>query len=159
MTNEEKPKRLYFKTYLQMIRNSVGTEMFRNWYVKTPKEGEFDAMKDGENSCAFYASGLLKIFGKVSSTHGRVESLVKDLENSGWRRAEEPKTGDVLLWEPQKFGDVWQKHIGFYVGDDKAISTSWTQKKVIEHEKNFGEQNRKIIQIFRMNNWEEKLKT
>jgi hypothetical protein len=155
MAKEEKPKRLYRKTFIQMIGNSEGTSMFRNWYVQTPDKGEFDAMKDGEDSCAFYVSGLLKIFNKINTVHGTVASTVKDLEKSGWHKVDNPISGDVLVWEAQKFGDAWQAHIGFYIGDNMAVSTSWTKKKVIMHEMNFGEQNRTIEQIFRMENWDD----
>jgi hypothetical protein len=155
MAEHQKPKRLQFKTYLQMIHNSVGTEMFRNWYVTTPEGDEFDAMSDGEDSCAFYVSGLLRVFGKLS-LHGTVESTVQDLGNSGWQNVDEPSPGDVLVWEAQKFGDKQQRHIGFYIGDGKAVSTSWTKKVVVEHDKNFGKQNRKIEQIFRLDDWDDK---
>jgi hypothetical protein len=150
---EEKPRRLQFKTYLQMIRNSAGTEMFRNWYVETREQGEFDAMSDGEDSCAFYVSAILKIFSKVNAVHGTVASTVKDLEESGWAEVEKPEPGDVLVWEAKQFGDKKQRHIGFYMGSGKALSTSWKEKKVVEHDLNFAEQNRKIEQIFRISKW------
>lgn len=129
--------------------------MFRNWYVRTADGEEIDAMRDGEDSCAFYVSGLLRMLDKVVSIHGTIASTVKDLEDSGWQVVNESKPGDVLVWEEQRFGDRTQRHIGFYVGGNKAVSTSWTQKVVIEHDKNFGEQNRQIEQIFRMENWDE----
>jgi uncharacterized protein YfaT (DUF1175 family) len=138
---EEKPQRLQFKTYIQMIRNSVSSGMFRNWYIKTAELGEFDAMKGGEDSCAFYVSGLLKIFSKINSIHGTVASTAKDLIESGWQEVNEPKPGDVLIWEAQQFGDKSQRHIGFYIGDQKAVSTSWTDNKA--------------EQIFRMENWDD----
>jgi hypothetical protein len=155
MAKEQKPKRLYFKTYLQMIHNSIGTAMFRNWYVSTPERGEFDATKGGEDSCAFYVSGLLKIFGKVSGIHGTVTGTVKDLEKSGWQQVNESKEGDVLVWEAQNFDGRAQQHIGFCIGNGKAVSASWKKKVVIEHEQTFGEQGRKIEQIFRMEYWDE----
>ena len=154
MADQDKPIRLYFKTYLGVIRNSVGTGMFRNWYVKTPEQGEFDAMKDGEDSCAFYVSSLLKIFGKVTTIHGTVESTIKDLEKSGWQKVVEPQPGDVLVWETQKFADAQQRHIGFYIRDGRAVSTSWKKKIVVEHNQNF-DNNRKIELVFRMNKWDE----
>jgi hypothetical protein len=154
MAEEQKPKRLYFKTYLKMVRNSIGTSMFRNWYIQTEQHGEFDAMRDGEDSCAFYVSGVLKIFDKVQSIHGLVDSVAKDLQESGWQSVTEPIEGDVLIWEAQKFGDRMQHHIGFYVGNGKAISTSWKEKVVVEHEHNFGEQRRKIEQVYRMEHWD-----
>jgi hypothetical protein len=155
MTDEQKPRRLYFKTYLKMIHNSIGTGMFRNWYVQTPERGEFDAMKDGEDSCAFYVSSLLKIYDKVAGIHGTVDGTVKDLESSGWQVVGEAKEGDVLVWEAQQFGGKQQRHIGFYVGNGKAVSASYTKKVVVEHEQTFGDQNRKVEQIFRMNKWDE----
>lgn len=153
--SEEKPQRLYFKSYLKVIENSVGTRMFKNLYVYTKDKGEFDAMNNGEDSCAFYVSSVLVIFGKNSRLHGTVESTLKDLKESGWQEVSEAKPGDVLVWETQKFGDRWQAHIGFYIGKDKAVSTSWKQKEVIMHHKTF-EDNRKIEHIFRMTNWDDK---
>jgi hypothetical protein len=155
MAEDQKPRRLYFKTYIQMVRNSVGSAMFKNWYVYSPERGEFDAMKDGEDSCAFYVSGLLKIFNKVTSIHGLVSSVAKDLEESGWQKVNKPKEGDVLIWEPLEYNGRMQNHIGFYIGNGKAVSTSWIKKNVVEHEQNFGGQQRKIEQIFRMESWDE----
>lgn len=153
MADAEKPKRDYFKTYLQLIRNSVGSEMFRNFYVSTADRGEFDALDDGENSCAFYVSSVLVLFKKASGVHGTVQSTLEDINNSGWQEASEPKPGDILVWEARDFSDGPKRHIGFYVGDNRAISTSRSAKKVAEHDMNFDD-NRKIEQIFRMNSWD-----
>lgn len=150
---ETKPERLYFKTYLQLIKNSVGTEMFRNFYVKTPERGEFDALDDGKNSCAFYVSGILTLFGQVKGVRGTIDSTVKDMEESGWVRANTKKPGDVLVWETMHFEDGDYPHIGFYVGHDRAISTSWTELKVVEHDVKFGELNRAITDIYRQDKW------
>jgi hypothetical protein len=151
----EKPKRLQHKTYLGMITNSVGTEMFRNWYVETPEQGEFDAMQDGENSSAFFVSGLLKMLDKLAAIHGTVDSTVRDLQESGWQTVGQSMPGDVLIWEAQRFGDRDQRHIGFYVGDGRAVSTSWTEKKVVVHDYKFDAQNRQIMEIYRMDEWDD----
>ncbi len=152
---EEKPQRLYFKSYLQIIRNSVNSDMFRNFYVKTSERGEFDALDDGYNSCAFYVSAILVILKKLSGFHGTVDSTVEDLKKSGWQLVNNPQPGDVLVWEPRQFPEGMISHIGFYVGKGKAVSTSMRTKKPVEHEQNFGEDNRKITQIYRMENWED----
>src|ERR1700694_971831 len=83
-TPAEKPERLYFQTYLQLIRNSVGTSMFRNFYIRYPDGKEVDAMSDGSNSCAFYVSSVLKLFNLQSDIHGTVNSVLKDLEQNSW---------------------------------------------------------------------------
>src|SRR6478735_8512348 len=99
-SNEEKPQRLYFKTYLQLVKNSVGTEMFRNFYIRTVDGHEMDALSDGSNSCAFYVSSVLTLFGKHSGVHGTVKSTVADLKHSGWQLIAETdmKEGDVIIW-------------------------------------------------------------
>ncbi len=151
----EKPKRLYFKTYLQLIRNSVGTEMFRNFYIQLADGSEIDALSDGSNSCAFYVSSVLTLFGKHSGVHGTVKSTVADLGHSNWRPVEKQamQAGDVIVWEPAEIEGEWYEHIGFYLGDNRAASTSWTEKRVVEHDAYF-DGARDIGQVFRQDTWE-----
>jgi hypothetical protein len=152
---EEKPKRLYFKSYLQVIKNSVGSNMFRNFYVETPGKGEFDALDDGSDACAFFVSSILTLFKKLSGIHGTVVFTVKDLENSGWQKIEDqPKPGDVLLWEAQSFGDKMQEHLGFYIGNNEAVSTSYAKKTPVIHSYNF-DGKRKINGVYRMEHWDD----
>jgi hypothetical protein len=147
----EKPKRLNFQTYLQLVKNSPGTKMFRNFYVRTAEQGEFDALDNGQNSCAFFVSSVLVIFNKLERIPGTVAQIVKDMEASGWEEVKKLKTGDVIVWENKKFHDGWHEHIGFYVGSDRAISTSSHKKIVAEHNLHFGKTNRPIKQILRTN--------
>ena len=150
---EEKPIRLYFKSYLKIIKNAIGSKMFRNFYAKTSTKGEFDAFNDGEYSCAFFVSTILVIFKKISGFHGLVSHTVEDMEKSGWQKVDEHRPGDVVVWEPIDFGNGPVPHIGFAIGNDQAVSTSWKQKCVIEHGINFNG-NRKIEAIYRYSDWE-----
>lgn len=129
--------------------------MFRNFYVRTEERGEFDALDDGYNSCAFFVSSVLYVFKKLSDFHGTVSSTVEDLKKCGWQEVEKPQPGDVLVWEPKKFPEGVVSHIGFYIGDGKAVSTSMKTKTPVVHDQNFGDTNRKITNIFRMVNWED----
>jgi Bacteriophage peptidoglycan hydrolase len=158
-SDSRKPQRLYFKSYLKVVNNSVGSNLFRNFYVQTDDRGEFDAFDDGENSCAFFVSAILVIFKKIQAMHGTVQSTIEDLNKSGWQLVNRPKAGDVLVWEAQQFDDGLKAHIGFYLGDNKAISTSWTKRTPVEHDIHFGKANRKITHIFRMENWEDDTQT
>ena len=153
-TNEQtdKPERLYAKSFIQLIHNSVGSNLFRNFYVKTPERGEFDALDDGYNACAFYVSAVLVIFKKISGIHGTIDSTIKDLQESGWIRVNEPKEGDVIVWEAKQFDDVLKEHIGFSIGNDRAISVSWTSKTPMEHSDTFNGK-REIVNIFRQTDW------
>ncbi len=152
--NEEKPQRLYFKTYLQLIKNSVGTEMFRNFYIRTTNGAEMDALSDGSNSCAFYVSSVLTLFGKHSGVHGTVKSTAADLGHSGWQQVDEAdmQAGDVIVWDAVELEGEFYEHVGFYIGDNRAVSTSWTEKKVVEHDLYF-EGARTIGSVFR-HEWE-----
>ena len=154
-SSEEKPKRLYFKTYLQLIRNSVGTEMFRNFYIQAADGAEMDALSDGSNSCAFYVSSVLILFKKHSGVHGTVKSTIDDLERSGWQRVDTAtmQAGDVIVWDAVELEGAWYEHVGFYIGDGRGVSTSWTEKKVVEHDVYF-DGARSIGQVFRHYEWE-----
>lgn len=157
MAQSEKPIRLYFDSYLQLIHNSLGSNMFRNLYVHTSERGDFDALDDGNNSCAFYVSSILVLFKKLGDIHGTIEGTLKDLQASGWVEVARPQPGDVLVWEARKFDNDAKKHkhIGFSIGNGQAVSMSWSEKVPIEHGENFGPDKRKIIQIFRIENWDQ----
>lgn len=134
-------QRLWFESYIAMISNSVGTEMFKNFYIE--KEGnKKDVFNNGELSCAYYVSSVLTLFGQNNKSHATVESTIKDLEEHKWQKLK-PKTklevGDVIIWEDMEFADepgVLHPHIGFYLGNKKAISNNYKigspQKHLVE---------------------------
>lgn len=153
----DKPTRLYFKSYIQMIHNAVGSNVFRNFYVETPGRGIFDALDDGYNSCAFFVSAILVIFKKLHGVHGTVARTVQDLEESGWHLVGTPQAGDILVWKAEQFDDGLKEHIGFSIGNGNgnAISTSSTKNVPVVHDQHFGQANREITKIYRMTNWEQ----
>lgn len=153
--DEHKPTQHVYKSYLQAIHNAVGSNLFRNYYVSTPERGEFDALGDGDDSCAFFVSSLVLMFGKIASAHATVGSTVKDLETSGWTKlfCQEPQAGDVLVWEPLAGVDDPAEHIGFSIGDGRAVSNSSTHKTPVEHDVHFGDAKRALRAIYHMPNW------
>ena len=149
-----KPGRLYFKSYLQAIRNSVGANTWRNFYVSTPGKGESDALDDGDKSCALFVSSILLMFKKAEAVHATVQSTVEDMRRSGWKEVSQPQPGDVLVWEPTT-DDEPTDHIGFYMGDGRAISNSSSKRTPQEHDMNYDEKQREIVQVWRMETWDE----
>jgi hypothetical protein len=150
-------KRLYFKSYLQFIRNSVGSQAYRNLYIQGADGSEQDAMDDGSNSCAFFVSSVLTIFKQHSGIHGTVKSTVLELshQSSGWQRVDgEPIAGDVVIWKAMYVDNGWYQHIGFCIGKDWAVSTSWTEKQVVEHDLYF-DGKREIEMVFRNGHWDQ----
>ena len=121
-------KLLKKKNYLTLIENSARGEnwMFRNFYIE--KDGEVtDALEDGENSCAVVVTNILVLlndfFHWIKGPHATVVSAEKDLMESGWYEIEELRIGAILLWEKLMSGyGKGHKHLGFYVGNDTAIS-------------------------------------
>jgi len=145
----DKPQRLYFKTYLQMIRNSVGTQMFRNFYIQTADGVEQDSLSDGEDSCAFYVSSVLTLFRAAAGVHGTIRRTVEDLQQSGWQIVpkDHMQPGDVIVW------GTTGNHIGFYIGNGRAISTSSKAKQVAEHNASHDDSN-PISQVLRYTHWD-----
>ena len=148
---------LFYKTYLTVIKNSLGSSLFRNFYAKVNGR-ETDITENGNLSCAFFVSTLLVTFGLIERVHATVKGTVKDLKKSGWRTIKNPRKGSVLVWEAEKEEDGKRyEHIGFYVGGRMAISNSSKIGKPVLHHWTFGVKNgapvRKIKAIFWRKSW------
>ncbi|MEK7176841.1 MAG: hypothetical protein AAB719_00885 [Patescibacteria group bacterium] len=121
-----------FDTYLSMIEKSVGTEMFQNLYINSDGE-KLDATDNGRLSCAFYASSILVICKYIKEIHATVSSTVRDLKESGWSEISEPIVGSVIVWKPSNETDG-HPHLGFYIGNNLAISNDSIKKVPIKHD-------------------------
>ncbi len=117
-------------SYLAVIKNSVGSRMFRNLYASVAGVTT-DVSRDGQLSCAFFVSSVLTMLALAKSSHATVTSTIRDLRESGWQEVPingaEPLPGSVLVWEKIDFGDNnLHGHIGFYIGNGTAISNDET---------------------------------
>lgn len=145
-------KILIKESYLAMIKNSIGANTFRNFYADVDGVRK-DILENGNLSCAFFVSNILHIFKLIESGHTTVTSTVKDLERSGWEKIEELKEGTVLHWEGVDFGTTGiHEHIGFYVGNNEAVSNNPELGYPTIHSYNF-DGGRKILGIY----WNKKL--
>ena len=138
-------KILLFDSYLKMIKNSVGTKMFRNLYLEKK-----DITKNGRLSCAFFVSNILKIWGLISEGHANVSSTIKDMLKNNWKKISKNKIkpGDVIIWEKVK--DINGKlhfHNGFYIGNKKAVSNDSKKGLPIIHSWDYNGK-RKIIVVY-----------
>lgn len=151
--------KLLLKSYLAAIRNSSGANTWRNFYA-VDNGTERDVLGDGDMSCAYFVSSITTMFGLSKTIHMTVDSTIKDLEEYGWTKIDTPRDGAVLVWEPQDFGEAGSFiHIGFYIGNKKAISTSLRTHSPTENDWLFrdhppeGKTERNVSQIL----WNEKL--
>jgi len=130
------------KNYLKLIENSVGSKMFRDCFDKNKNLTE-----SGRLSCAFFVSSVLYLCGLIPKVHLSVKGVLKDMKKAGWFEIKHLKKGSVILWEKRE----GHYHLGFYIGNKKAISNSSKKKTPIVH--HFIYQGRKIEKIF----WHKKL--
>src|SRR3989338_489865 len=137
MKTSQKIVLLPFDTYLGVIKNSVGAKLFRNAYA--PINGKkTDLLKNGNVSCAFYVSSLLAMTGLLKNPHTTVSGTIKDLRASGWKITKNPRVGDILVWEAIDFGkNNYHRHIGFYIGNNRAISNNYKKSCPTIHSWNF----------------------
>lgn len=116
------------KNYLTMIENGAKGQnwMFRNFYIE--RDGvAMDSLEDGKNSCAVFVSSILVLtndfFGWIHGPHATVRSTEEDMLRSGWYEINDLRLGSILIWEKKEGHDgKMHNHIGFYMGNDEAIS-------------------------------------
>lgn len=138
-----------------MINGNIDSKAYQHVYVIDDKGEEKDITEGGILSCAYFVSSLLLIHKLINSVHATVNSTLKDMTDNGWHEISDLKVGAILLWEPDQEGSGLHRHLGFYVGENMAISNSSTDKIVKIHDINFGDRNRKIEKIF----WHDSLST
>jgi hypothetical protein len=138
-----KPKKVKFhylleESYLAFIRNSVGSKSYQSFYVK--KGGKkLDVLGKGELSCAFYVSSVLHLFDLIRKPHFTVSRTADDIIRNGGKKVSlsKAKPGDILVWLPKSSKSGLHNHIGFYLGNNKAVSNSDKQKKITLHDWEF----------------------
>ncbi len=144
------------ESYIETIKNSINSSVFKTLWAVVDGEKQ-DILDAGRKSCGVFTSSILLMFGFIKERHATVSGTIKDMERSGWFEIQEPRIGCILRWE-KKFGNGEDNdHIGFYIGDHMAISTSSKECVPIEHHFTYGEENgepkRKIVAIY----WHENL--
>jgi hypothetical protein len=134
--NKPKVDRLIFDSYLAMIRNSVGSRNFASFYAMV--EGRrCDIMRNGQLSSAFFVSSILTLFRFIRGIHGTIDTTVADLMKSGWVEISSPRPGAVIVWKPLSLDQdgifAEQRHIGFLVGDNQAVSNDARKRSPMAH--------------------------
>ncbi len=148
-------KLLFFENYLAFIRNSLDTQMFRNLWAEVDGIKK-DLTEDGNLSCALFVSSLLGIFKLIKEPHATVDGTLRDLAETGWQEIKEPRVGCILVWAKIDFRENLgeHRHIGFYVGNNRAVSNDSKEGCPREHGYLF-DGSRQIEKIF----WHPKLES
>ena len=150
----KKPKLLIRESYLKLIKNSVGSKVWRNLYAQVGEEKKKDILGNGKLACSFFVSSVLLIFGLIKESHATVKGTLKDMADSGWQEIKELKIGSVLLWEEKR----GHRHLGFLVAQNQAISNSSKRRSPQLHHFTFGKnkQNQPVRKIEKII-WHKKL--
>ncbi len=145
--NNKKIKIDKFKTYLKMIKNSVGSRVFRNLYI-IEEEKSKDILKDGKLSCAVFVSGILFLNNLIDKPHATVTGVIKTLQKIGWTKTEARKIphGAIIVWGKNSVSKSNHRHIGFYIGAKKAVSNNSLNGFPVMH--NLEKDERKIESIW-----------
>jgi len=106
------------QNFLLSIRNSIGTQLFRNYLDETGK----DVLKNGDLSCAYFASSIMLLHGLMDRAHFTVDGTLFAMEQFGWFKISQPKVGCVVVWGSVHEDGTSHKHLGFYIGDSQAVS-------------------------------------
>lgn len=141
LIKEQKPKVevLLEQTFLALVENSVGSSMFRNFYAKVDGV-EQDITQNGRLSCALYVSAVLKMAGLINKITTTVNGVIREMEATGWQKIEEVRTGAVIVWAQEISTDGSKhKHIGFYLGDNEAVSNDSKTGLISKHHFTFGQ--------------------
>lgn len=137
---EQKPALDLYASYVAMISNSVGANLFRNLYFRIDGKS-IDVLEDGDLSCAMYVSTILHTFGLVKELHTTVKGTIEDILESGWYTISESRKGALIHWGFKKKDDGTQgkhHHVGFYIDEETAISNSSNSRVVAKHHPTYG---------------------
>ena len=143
-------KLLTFASYLATIKNAAGAKIYRNSYALVDGRRR-DLAQNGRLSCGLFVSSVLLHFRLIKEPHLTVNGTIKDLKNSGWKKTRRPKPGCVLVWEADE-ESLGHEHVGFYLGQNKAISNSSRTRTPVIHHWTYGIRNgrpkRRVLAIY-----------
>ena len=130
MMTAQKPKPLIRENYLLVAQASVGAQLFRKLYYNIGGK-KIEVLRDGNLSCAFFVSAVIKIFGLIGVLHTTVTATITDLKRHGWKPIKKPREGAIIIWglKKSKSGEI-HRHIEFYLGNGNAVSTIDSSPKI-----------------------------
>jgi len=123
-------QKLTRKNLLHGVRSIIGSELFRHLYVRNKTTGEeFDAVDDGQFSCALVVSSVLALNGLLDRPHATVTTTLKIMQENGWQKINQPKPGAIVEWAAHDS----HAHIGFVLTETSCVSNSDHARTPIEH--------------------------
>jgi hypothetical protein len=142
------------KTYLQMIKNSIGTKLFKSYFMEDKnRKRTVDIYRNGRLSCAAFVTSILYLNGLIDAPHATVKKTREKMVQSSWKKIDnkDMKPGDVIIWEKMKINHGTEnEHIGFVLNKNQAISNSHQKRQIVKHHTTYNNK-RKIKEVFSFN--------
>lgn len=143
---------LIYDTYISVVEKSPESTMFQT-LISVVKGEKKDILNGGDLSCAFFVSFILCGFKLINAPHATVDGTIRDLEQSGWNEIKEMRKGCILVWQEKES----HKHVGFYIGENEAISNDSKKRSIQKHHVTFGEEDGKPVRVITSMWWKEGL--
>jgi len=123
-----------FESYLEMIKNSVGSKMFQSVFVHDG-DNVVDVTDKGDLACANYVSSVLSHFRLIACPfYTTVDKTLEDMILSGWVPCDAAVAGAVVVWKGKACSDgLSHKHIGFCLDETQAVSNCPVEKAPLKH--------------------------
>lgn len=133
------------ENFIAMIAGSIGSRAYCNVLGEIGGETK-NLTEEGKLSCAYFVSCLLKIFDLIDCLHLTVDGIVDEME-ARWKEVDSSdiSAGDIIVWEELES----HRHIGFYLENGQAVSTSVKKRQVVIHD-NILYGQRTIEKVFRV---------
>jgi hypothetical protein len=157
-----KVKVLQFENYMGAIKKSVGSEIFQTIWGEVDGERKdlTSPQNKGQVSCAVHVSSILlwfTEFGLLGKRHVGMAGLLRDMKESGWYEIDELKVGAVIHWENWTRRGISNDHIGFYIGDEKAVNNDPDKGVPVVRHYTYGEKNGKPVRKIEAIYWHSRL--
>ena len=129
----------YYKTYIDTIKWSVWSKQYRNFWI-SKWWIDIDICQDGNLSCAYFVSNILKQFNLISAWSVNVWSTEKLLLQK-WRKIIDKDTQydqipiwSILVYEWWFGVDGFHTHVGFVIWDEMVVSNNSRQETQTDQE-------------------------
>lgn len=87
-----------------MIQSSIGSSLWKHLYIAKQDGSSTDILQDGNISCGYFVSSLLKQFNLSPASYANTKSLYQGLLHYGWKeinregKTENIPLGSLIIW-------------------------------------------------------------
>jgi hypothetical protein len=126
----------FYANYLEMIKKSVWSTMFQNFWVETHEWDKKDTTQWWNLSCAYFVSSILKIYNRINTPTDMIQNTLNQIKEH-WRYEINPLThpNEIPSWSillrQEWFWPSWNHaHIWFYMWNEQSVSNDSAESRI-----------------------------